>query len=211
MECPCCKNHLNTPEEARILQDALEFLGSENSPLVSKTHAHEAELKPKYEGWKSVVVSCMDDVRDFYRIDQEIRELEKNMQTLIDDTNRIRDLVKKQEAFKSDLDSDDRDLRELLELTKRWCDDGNKIVQKRMSVAQKQLDLNTSMPETGRDLKTVERDIAKKLEEKEEIASKVSNLLKCQQNMISKITTLSGVVCIFSHVRLPFGLLLIHI
>lgn len=204
MECPCCKTRLNTPEQAKVLQDALDFLGSEISPLVSKAHVHEAELKPKYEAWKRVVVSCMDDVRDFHRIGQEICELEKNTQVLVDDTTRTRDLLKKQEALKVDLETDDGDLRELLDMTKRWCDDGNKIVEKRMSIVQKQLDLNRSMPETGRDLKTVERDIAKKLEEKEEIASKVSNLLKSQQSMIGKITSLTGMVCILSHVRYAF-------
>jgi chromosome segregation ATPase len=138
----------------------------------------------------------MDDVRDFHRIDHEIRDLEKTAHGLLDDCNRLRDTLKKQEGYKLDLEADDRDLRELFDMAKRWCDDGTKIAEKRMSIVQKQLDLNTSLPETGRDLKTVERDIAKKSEEKEETASKISSLLKTQQAMMNKISSLSGLVCL---------------
>lgn len=196
MECPCCKAPVASQEHAKVLQETLDLFGSESSPFITKTNSHEAGLKPKYEGWKSAVASCMDDVRDYHRIDQEIRDLEKNTQDLIDDTNRIRELLKKREAFKVDLEADDRDLRELLDMTKRWCDDGTKIVEKRMSIVQKQLDLNTSLPDVDRDLKSVEGDIAKKLEEKEDIASKISNLLKSHQSIINKITSLSGMVCV---------------
>lgn len=194
MACPCCKAPVTTSEKAKTIQDTLKFFSSEDSPFFTKTNSHEVGLKPKYEAWKSVVSSCMDDVRDYHRIDQEIRNLESNTQVLIDETNRIRDRQKKQESHKVDLESDDRDLRELLDMTKRWCNDGAKIAEKRMSIVQKQLDLSTSLPDTGRDLKTVERDIAKKLEEKEDIASKISNLLKAQQGMIGKISLLNGSV-----------------
>ena len=194
MECPCCKTPVTTFENATSIQETLTFFSSENSPFIAKADAHELELKPKYEAWKSVVASCMDDVRDFHRIDQEICNLEPSTQVLSDEVNRIRDRQKLQESHKTDLEADDRDLRELLDLTKRWCNDGTKIVEKRMGIVQKQMDLQTSLPDTGRDLKTVERDIAKKLEEKEDIASKISNLLKSQQSMIGKISLLNGSV-----------------
>jgi hypothetical protein len=76
----------------------------------------------------------------------------------------------------SDLQTEINDLRELLEATKRYADAAGRIAEKRMQVNIKQHDLSVSNADIGgRDLKTVEVELAERMEKKDQYANQASN------------------------------------
>ena len=76
------------------------------------------------------------------------------------------------------------ELRELLDASKRWAEAACRIAEKRMQVNQKKDDLSMSIADIGgRDLRTVEQEVAERLEKKDNLSNHVSwGLLDVQRN-----------------------------
>jgi predicted nucleic acid-binding Zn-ribbon protein len=64
----------------------------------------------------------------------------------------------------------------LLESSKRWSEDANRIASKRMKISQKRVALSVSTPYHDRDLRTVERDVTRLGDEKDKFATRINEL-----------------------------------
>jgi hypothetical protein len=117
----------------------------------------------------------MQDVLEYRRVANEANELEQNtrdLESTVYENTRNLDGVKDKS---SGLNTEVTGLRDLLDASKRWNEAANRIAEKRMQVNQKQLDLSISHSDMGsRDLKTVERELADRMEHKEQFSDQAS-------------------------------------
>ena len=101
------------------------------------------------------------------------------MELNIADSERIlsgKSLELEQARSRSDEQASEVDeLRELLDASKRWAEAAGRIAEKRMQVNQKKDDLSMSIADIGgRDLRTVEQEVAERLEKKDNLSNQVS-------------------------------------
>ena len=183
MECPCCKRGFVSDADAPdfsqdvlMFQETLKYLSSEESPLL-KIDTKFQETKANYEGWKMTLVDCMDDLRDHERMGKELKDIEIEHQRLLEDISHYQSKFRKQQSELDDLQSTHGELHDLLDASKRWGEDAYRVSEKRMQIAQKSIDLAASVGgDMKRDLKAVERDLNKMIEEKDECTNKLNNL-----------------------------------
>jgi chromosome segregation ATPase len=118
----------------------------------------------------------MQDVLEYRRVANEANELEQNtrdLESTVSENTRNLDGVKDKS---SGLNTEVTGLRDLLDASKRWNEAANRIAEKRMQVNQKKSDLTMSHSDMGggRDLKTVERELADRMEHKEQFSDQAS-------------------------------------
>lgn len=178
-----------------MFQDTLTYLSSEESPLF-KVDAKYQETRANYEGWKKTLVDCMDDLRDHQRMSQELKDLESEHQRLLEDISHYQSKLRKQQSELDDLQSTHGELRDLVEMSKRWGEDAYRVSEKRMQIAQKSIDLAASVGgDMKRDLKTVERDLNRMIEEKDDYTNKLNNLSRELGQINMTNSNLSQQVC----------------
>jgi predicted nucleic acid-binding Zn-ribbon protein len=158
-----------------VFQDTLTELMSDTSPLL-KVDPKYRELKANYESWKTVLTGCMDDLRDYERMNQEMSEVDNQNHRLRDDVAHYQTKLRDQKKDTTDLQVADEELRELLDVTKRWSEDAGRISEKRAKIVQEQEVLTASNADFGRDVTTVELELNRMNEEKDELANKISAL-----------------------------------
>jgi DNA gyrase/topoisomerase IV subunit A len=153
----------------------MKLLGKDDSPLL-KLDERNKTSRSNYQQWRKVVADNMNDVMEYRRIANEANELDQSIGILeaeLSEKTRLLDLAKDKS---SDLQTEVDELRELLEASKRWAEAASRIAEKRMQVNQKQLDLSISNADVGgRDLKTVEQDLADRMETKDQHSNQVSS------------------------------------
>jgi chromosome segregation ATPase len=146
----------------------------ENSPLLKQDERNKA-AKGYYHNWRKIVSENVNDVLDYRRVVNEASELELNIaeleRILSDKSLGLEQARSRGEELQSEVD----ELRELLDASKRWAEAAGRIAEKRMQVNQKKLDLSMSIADIGgRDLKTVEQEVAERLEKKDNFSNQVS-------------------------------------
>ena len=171
--CPCCTRDFATEAELEAFDDQMKILMGEGSPLLRLDERNKS-ARSNYQQWRESVSANMNDVLDYKRTANEINDLEKNLteleSVLESKTNAHQDAQDKC----STLEMEVGELRELLETTKRCREDATRVSEKRMQVNQKQLDLSMSNADIGgRDLKTVETEMAERMETKDKYSSQV--------------------------------------
>jgi DNA repair exonuclease SbcCD ATPase subunit len=191
--CPCCVRDLEDEDSLRLFQETLAALASDTSPLL-KVDARHQETKAKYVEWKKIVVECMDDLRDYQRMNKEMNDTEKEHQRLSEDASHFQAKLRNQKSEKTDLQVSDEELRDIAELSKRWSEDAGRLAEKRMQIGQKELDLSASVTDSGRDLKTVEREMNEKMEEKDMLSNKINTLNREATKLNTLLANLSSSV-----------------
>lgn len=190
LQCPCCKRGLENADEVQIFQLSMDELMGDSSPLIN-IDPQQVQTKANLERWKRIVSECLDDVRDYHRMNQEMTQVDKENQKLVDDVAHYQAKLREQKNEKADFEKSDAELREALDVAKRWVEDATRVSEKRIHCSQKQIELSASLVETGRDIKTVERELNQKMEEKDEYSNKINVLNREMTNLNNRISQLS--------------------
>ena len=151
-------------------------------------------LKPTYQSMRKAIEGGIDDLRDSRRMNDEASELEKGMYKLQDELNHCNSTLKEQAVVRDELQKEAMELRELVDTIRRWMDDAGRIVEKKLQICQKKLDLQASSTDSSRDMKTVDRQIAELREEKEALSNKILRLNKEMSELNQKISEVSSAV-----------------
>ena len=157
--------------------DQLLFLKGKNSPLI-KEDENSNVAREKYFNWRKVVMENMNSALDYRRLAQEADELrtrdgeaEKFLST------KARELDEAT-GTRGELQSQVSEARTLLENSRSWQAAASRIKSKMEDADMKEMDLSgtNTVGTDMRDLKTVEKDIAEKLERKDRLSNEVSNI-----------------------------------
>jgi chromosome segregation ATPase len=117
--------------------------------------------------------------------------LEKDVQKLQDELLHCNSTLKEQAALRDEFHKEATDLRELVDTIRRWMDDAGRIEEKYLQIRQKKLDLQSTSPDSSRDMKTVDRQITEMREEKEAMSNKILRLNKEMSELNQKISEVS--------------------
>ena len=122
---------------------------------------------------------------------QEMKDVEQENQRLVDDIAHYQTKARNQASDIEDVKRSDEELRDVVELSRRWSEDAGRIAVKRMQIAQKKIDLSATVADPDRDLKTVERDLNRMMEEKDDWANKIVNLNREASQFNTEISRLA--------------------
>lgn len=190
--CPCCTRAMDE-DEYIVFRSNFDALLNE-SGLVSTDQEqmdHFNSLKKKYEKYVKTLRNNAFQFSEYERLQKECSTVETELQQL-------RDELSTQQASLSDLKSKSTDrhteldeLRDLVESSKRWADDAHRVKDKRMQINQKNDELSLSTAVSGRDLRTVEKELQKKVESKEEKINAINRLNKEMTELNNRVTQLA--------------------
>jgi chromosome segregation ATPase len=198
--CPCCKQQIAN-DKIGLFQESIAELMKNDSLVETSNNDQDRVL---YQSMRKSIEEKVDDLRDFKRMTGEATELEKEIKRLQDD------LMHHRETLATQGDTRDREqkvvdeLNGLVDTIRRWAEDAGRVIDKKMEIKQKVLDLNATSADTTRDLKTVDRQITEMREEREMMSNKVARLHKETSDLNSKISEVSNLVRVAFESR-PFG------
>ena len=183
-------------DETKIFIEAMKALESDQTIVDTDEHAQEKykSLKTAYQSMRKALEGGIDDLRDSRRMTDETSDLEKDVQRLQDELNHYHSIFKEQTTVRDDLQKEVIDARELVDTIRRWMDDAGRVVEKKLQIRQKKLDLRTTSTDSSRDLKTVDRHITELREEKEVLSTKILRLNKEMSELNQKISEVSSAV-----------------
>ena len=142
--------------------------------LLTEKGENNKTARSQYQSWRKVVTENMNDILEYRRLANEIHDLEQHcitLETLLAEKQELRDTAKASiEESISEVDG----LRSHLESCKIWQAAADRISNKKSQAMNKSNTLSISESVyNGRDLKTVERDLAEKTAKKDEHQEKV--------------------------------------
>jgi DNA repair exonuclease SbcCD ATPase subunit len=134
--CPCCKREIET-NDVPAFSDNLQALMSDDSPLVQKEMSKSGgdEMKTKIQDWRKIVSTNVGDVRDYWRLIDDIRRLEHDANHLKADVDSARASLDAANGEVRDIQIELTQARELFDASKRWTDDANRIAGKSVLVS----------------------------------------------------------------------------
>jgi predicted nucleic acid-binding Zn-ribbon protein len=187
--------------EAKKFIVAMKDLESDKDIIDTDEKAQELyrTLKPAYQSMRKAIEGGIDDLRDSRRMNEEAGELEKDMQKLQDELNLCNSTLKEQTVVRDEFQREAMELRELVDTIRRWMDDAGRLVEKKLQICQKKLDLQAASTDSSRDIKTVDRQIAELREEKEALSNKILRLNKEMSELNQKISEVSSTVSALNH------------
>jgi chromosome segregation ATPase len=192
--CPCCKRGMTTSEEVEAFVQSMESLATDPRLIDDRAKEKYESLRSTYAKWRKTVQDKLSDIMDVHRLTAEASSLESGIATEQEELDQLkmdlRRCMEKEKATKQEVSK----VSELLNMSRRWLDESSRIAQQRSLVAQKRYDLKARSGDSGRDLRTVEADIARRTEEKDNLASKVSRLNKEMSTLNNSMTKLSDQV-----------------
>jgi predicted nucleic acid-binding Zn-ribbon protein len=179
--------------EAKTFVVAMKNLENDKDIIDTDEKAQELyrTLKPAYQSMRKALEDGVDDLRDSRRMNDEASELEKDVQKLQDELFHCNSTLKEQTALRDECQKEVTDLRELVDTIRRWMDDAGRIEEKYLQISQKKLDLQSTSPDSNRDMKTVDRQITEMREEKEAMSNKILRLNKEMSELNQKISEVS--------------------
>jgi len=181
--------------EADVFQQGIQELQQLLVDSDSGRQEEDARLKETYQSMRKTIESRMDDLNDFRRLTGEEADMEKEIKKLQDEITRYTSTLKEHNEIKDEAQTEVDELRLLIDVTRRWSDDANRIMAKKMQIHQKKLDLSASTAaDTSRDLKTVDRAVSNLREEKESLSTKIAELNKEMTGINRKISDKSTAV-----------------
>jgi chromosome segregation ATPase len=142
-------------------------------------------LKKFLKESRKTIQSNMTDLRDFSRANKEIEALEAEMAKLRVESESAHNQVNDQKMVVDELQSEVTELRELLDSSKRWNEDANRIASKRMKISEKRYALGVNTQHHDRDLRTVESEVTRLSDEKDKISNRINELNK-EMTMLNK-------------------------
>ena len=160
-------------DEVQTFVKQMDFFMGETSPLLKQDERNKT-ARTYYQKWRKVVAENINEILDYRRIVNEANDLDLNIANIESILSEKMRELERCRSRHDDIQTECRDLRELREASQRWAEAAGRIAEKRMQVNQKQLDLSMSTADIGgRDLKTVEQDLAEKLEQKDQQSNHV--------------------------------------
>lgn len=120
------------------------------------------------------------NVNEWYELKRVSNDLE-SIEKIVNEKTQEEDILKNELSVAKDketrLKQDQDDLRQILELSRRLLDEASKIGRKMNQVESKRLTLSYSFSSAGgRDLRTLEHEVASKMQMKDELSASVSKL-----------------------------------
>lgn len=161
----------------------------------------DRSTKTNFERWKKAVSRAMGDVVEHMRLSVEVQntaQVVRELESALSEQERGLLALKSE---KSELQSDVDDLRHLSDCAKRWVVDAGRIASKKERINEKNNDLTMSMSviDSGnRDLRTVERELDEKREEKDALMGKIARLNKEMTQINSRVASLSTQVSLLT-------------
>ena len=165
-----------------MFSNSIQELAGEGSPLLQDKEKVEQyrRTKERYLEWRKAVSRFASDIGEYRRMSSEITLLEETVSELESTLNGERQELEELGNEHADLATETTELRGLSDTTRRWVEDANRIATKKFRIGQKMQDLSMSMTgaNSNRDLRTVERDLEDKREQKDGLMSKIQKLNK---------------------------------
>lgn len=169
-------------DEAAVFQTQLQnlpddpfFSGSDESQLEEYN-----KQKNMYEKCRKHLLQIMGDLREYQNLKEDAYALESDLDKIQDELLSHRNALQTYQANAKAIELDVDELKTLVDMCKQWSGECSRIAEKRLQIKQKSSDLASrpSGSQTGRDLATVEKDIAKKSEEKDRLMNEINGLNK---------------------------------
>ncbi|KAL7578370.1 hypothetical protein ACA910_012772 [Epithemia clementina (nom. ined.)] len=190
--CPCCDRGM-AGDEVRNFKTKMDSLKKDSS-LVKTADADVAvynNLKARYEEWRQFLNEKMEDLRDYRRFREEKLKLEISLEQQNDDLATFQATLTGHKDNAKTIQAELDELKDLLDACKRLSGEASRISEKRMQIDQKKQDMTLDTAYADRDLRTVEREIADKMEEKDGFMNKINRLNKEMTALNNRITQLS--------------------
>jgi hypothetical protein len=175
--CPCCDKPIESKEEKKAFKARLYELFAEDSELMTGNEVAR-KLKRVLQESRKAMQPMVTDLRDLIRANKEIEALEAEMAKLKVEAESALNLVNDQKTVVDELQSEVNELRELLDSSKRWNEDANRIASKRMKISEKRYALGVNTQYHDRDLRTVEGEVTRLSDEKDKISNRINELNK---------------------------------
>ena len=197
VRCPCCLKNLDVDDVESFNSNMNELADPARSALFNLDPAklqRDRSTKTNFERWKKAVSRAMGDVVEHMRLQVEVQntaQVVRELESALSEQERGLLALKSEKA---ELQSDVDDLRHLSDCAKRWVVDAGRIASKKERINEKNNDLTMSMSviDSGnRDLRTVERDLDEKREEKDALMGKIARLNKEMTQINSRVASLS--------------------
>merc|ERR1712194_759195 len=188
MTCPCCDRGFTNDEEIVAFQSKMNELGD---PEVSELHAMASKKATeirlaleKYENWRRAISENMGQYLELERVNTELREMEG----LINDEEgggygSLKELeaeLKTEEDNLAEKKNHTSELRGLMNTCNVIQDTAKRVWEKLRTVNEKKDILNHQFfgndVNDPRDLKTVEKDLTKSSEKKEQSYTNINTL-----------------------------------
>jgi DNA repair exonuclease SbcCD ATPase subunit len=182
--CPCCDKPFGGKEEKKAFKSRLNELFADDSELMVANQEAKRTKVFLHEVRRSIQ-SYITDLRDFSRANKEVESLEAEMAKLRVESDVAHNQVNDQKAVVDELQSEVNELRELLDSSKRWNEDANRIASKRMKIGEKRYALGVNTQYHDRDLRTVEAEVSRLSDEKDSISNRINELNK-EMNLLNK-------------------------
>ena len=177
-----------------LLQKTVYGLMGENSPLIKADGASEdrrnAEKKQLLE-WQKFVLDNMGGLLDYWRVSSEVDKLETESKELDLDITNQKESLKSLEAQRDDLESEVAELAAFGSKAERWSHDASRIAERKTQIGMKRVDLSINVPNSDRDLRTVERDVVELRNKKDLLTSKIDKNNKLIGELTEKHSVLS--------------------
>jgi len=160
-------------------------------------------IKRNFDQWRKAVSECMGDVTEHKRLVLEAKNLANTVKELEKAASEQEHDLTSLKADKADLQATVNDLRQLSDASKRWVEDAIRISRKKGQINRKNDDLSMSMTalSTGgnRNLRTVERELDEKREEKDTLMGRIARLNKEMTQINTRVANLSQQVRFYYH------------
>lgn len=188
---------MNADATEKFSKSIDSLLDENTSKLLNIDHAAVEKFrteKATYQRWRKVIEDNVDDVRDYGRMNDEWADVEMAIERLQADLDHHQSKALNQNELLVESQPAAEELRGLVDAAKRWSNDANRIADKKIEINQKLTDLSATTAHTGRDLRSVEREMNDKMEEKDNLTNKINKLNREMSSLNNQISQLSSQV-----------------
>ena len=200
MVCPCCKRTLEK-DDVSVYAESIKMLADpEKSPLIKVDPvklAQDKAAKKNYDRWRKTITQKMHDVAEANRLENETKQLSKSVKDLEIEITDLSNSLANIDSEKEAAQKEECELKKLLDASKRWFETARAIESKKSRISQKNEDLTLSMTASTidtRDVRTVERELDEKREEKDLYMSKIARLNNELNALNTRITNFTASV-----------------
>ena len=189
--CPCCSRAMDENEYA-VFRETIQELSTE-SPLVevdeNAMEQHNA-TKERYSKWRKTLADNASDFREYGRLQKESAAAEAEVQKLMEGVAAQKSTLLGLADKVTEVRNETEEVRELVEVCRRLAEDAHRIKDKRLQINQKNDELTVTST-SGRDLRTVEKDLQAKSDKKEEKIQQINKLNKEMTELNNRVANLA--------------------
>lgn len=204
LQCPCCLKEFATDEELNTFGARMTELAD---PDVSELHAM-AQQKAKdaraaldrYEKWRNTISECMNEYLEYARVSEELKEVEGFINDEeggegIGSLKGLEQDLETEEAILAEKKEHVKELQTLMTTVNGIQDTAKRVWEKMGNVKEKKDRLKYQFfgsVDDPRDLKTVEKDLAKSSDQKEVAYTNINKLNNEQKQLNEKISRVTN-------------------